>query len=50
MEVIHRATLQTSDFDGLAIVAVHNAGAFAEDLDGADSGATGTEEIGIENG
>src|SRR5579862_3524359 len=49
MERVHSVALEAADLNGLAIVAMHDAGAFAEDIDGADAGATGTEEIRVEN-
>jgi hypothetical protein len=42
--------LQTSDFDGLFIVAVHNTRAFAEDIYGTNARTAEAENIGFENG
>ena len=40
VEGIHGEALQAGDLDGLLVVAVHDAGAFAENVDGA-----GTEQL-----
>ena len=48
--VLHGVALQAADFDGLLIVAMHHAGAFAQDVHGTDAGATQAEDVGIENG
>ncbi len=48
--VLHRVALQAADFDGLLVVAMHHAGAFAEHVHGADARAAQAEDVGIENG
>ena len=48
--VLHRVALQAADFDGLLVVAMHHAGAFAEDVHGADARAAQAEDVGVENG
>src|SRR5258708_5207029 len=42
--------LQTADFDGLLVVAVHHATAFAEDIYGADSRTAQAQDVGVEDG
>ena len=48
--IFHRVALQTADLDGLLVVAMHHAGAFAKDVHGTHAGATEAEDVGIENG
>ena len=47
---VHGVALERTDLDGFAVVMVEDAGAFAEDLDGAGAGAGGAENVGVENG
>jgi hypothetical protein len=49
IEMLHGVTLQKADGDGLVVDVVINAGAFAEDLNGADARTTQAENIGVEN-
>ena len=49
MEGVHGEALEATDFDGLLVVAVHHAGAFAEDVYGAGARATGAENVGVED-
>ena len=50
MEGIHGEALQAGNLDGLLVVAVEHAGSFAEHVDRATAGATGAENVGVENG
>ena len=50
MKCVHGEALQAADLDGLLVVAMHDAGAFAQHFDGADAGTTGAQDVGIENG
>ena len=47
---VHCVTLQAADFDGLLVIAVIDAGAFAENVHGADTGAAGAQNVGVEDG
>jgi hypothetical protein len=49
-EGVHGVTLQTADFDGLLVVAMIDAGTFAENIHGTDARATGAENVGVEDG
>ena len=49
-ESIHGEALEAADFDGLLVVAMIDAGAFAEDVHRADAGAAGAEDVGVEDG
>ena len=49
MESVHGVALQAADLDGLLVVAMHHAGAFAEHFHRADARAAAAEDIGIEN-
>jgi hypothetical protein len=42
--------LETADFDGLLVVAMIDASAFAENVHGADAGTAGAENVCVENG
>ncbi len=47
---LHGEALQAADRDGLLVVAMQHAGAFAEDIDGAGAGAALAENVGFEDG
>ena len=49
LEGIHRVALQPCNLDRLVIVAVHHAGALAQHFHRAGLGATGAENIRVEN-
>ena len=50
VERVHGEALQPSNLNGLLVVAVHHAGAFAQDLDRAGAGAAGAEDVGVQDG
>lgn len=50
MEAVHGEALKAADLDGLFGVVMEDAGAFTENLDGTGAGATGAEDVGIEDG
>ena len=47
---IHGEALQPGDLNWLFVVAVHDAGAFAQDLDRAGAGAAGAQDVGVQDG
>jgi hypothetical protein len=49
-ERVHGVTLEAADFDGQLVVAMVNARAFTENIDGTYTGAAGAEDVGVENG
>ena len=49
VEGVDRVPLQQCNLDGLAVVAMHHAGAFAQHIDGAGTRATAAQNVGIEN-
>jgi len=49
VEGVHGVALEECDLDWFVVLAMEDAGAFAEYVDGADAGATGAKNIGIEN-
>jgi hypothetical protein len=50
VESVHSEALQAADFDGLLVVAMHDAGAFAKDIYGTGAGAAGTEDVRFKDG
>ena len=50
VERVHGEALQPCDLNGLFVVAVHHAGAFAQDLDRASAGAAGAKDVGVQDG
>src|SRR2546423_1373405 len=50
VERVRGKALQPCDLDGLLVVAVHHARAFAQDLDRAGASAAGAQDIGVQNG
>jgi hypothetical protein len=49
-EGVHGITLQSANFDGLLIVTVIDASAFAENVHRTDTGTTGAKDVGVEYG
>ena len=49
IEPIHRVALQASDLDGLPVVAMHHAGAFAQHIHRADARTAQAQNIRIQN-
>ena len=49
VEAVHGVALQPAYLNGLLVVAMVDAGAFAEDVNGADAGATRAENVGFKN-
>ena len=47
---VHGEALQASDLDRLLVEAVQHAGAFAQDFHRAGAGATGAQDVGVEDG
>ena len=50
VERIHGEALQARDLDRLLVEAVHDAGAFAQDIHRAGAGAAGAQDVGVEDG
>jgi hypothetical protein len=48
--MVHGVALKAANLNGLFVVAMIDAGAFAKDIHGTDTRATGAENIGVEDG
>ena len=49
MEGVDGVALELGDLDGRAVVAVHDAGAFAEHFNGTDTGTAAGEDVGFQD-